>query len=71
MGGEMRNVYRSSVRKPEGKRPLERARHRWEDNIKMNLKEIGCENMDWIHLGEDRVRWQAVVEKLMHDIQAR
>jgi hypothetical protein len=52
--GEKRNVYRLLVRKPEGKRPLGRPRHRWVDNIKMNLGEIGWGSMDWIGLPQDR-----------------
>jgi hypothetical protein len=47
--------------KPEGKRPLERPRRRWEDNIKMDLQEMGCGGMDWIELAQDRDRWQALV----------
>ena len=45
---EMRGVYRVLVGEPEGNRPLERPRNRWEDNIKMNLQEVGCGGMDWI-----------------------
>jgi hypothetical protein len=48
--GERKGVYRFLVGKPEGKRPLWRPRHRWEDNIKMDLQEVGCGGMDWIHL---------------------
>jgi len=44
--------------KPEGKRPLGRQRHRWEDNTKMDLQEVGCGAMDWIELAQDRDRWQ-------------
>jgi len=54
------------VGKPEGKRPLGRPRHRWEDNIKMDLQEVGCEGMDWIKLAEDRDRWQAVLNAVMN-----
>jgi hypothetical protein len=59
MGGaysthEMRNAYKILVRRPEGKRSLGRHRHRWEDNIRMDLREIGWEGMDWIHLAQDR-----------------
>ena len=43
--------------KPEGKRPLGRPRRRWEDNIKMDLQEVGCGSMDWIELAQDRDRW--------------
>jgi len=49
-------VYRVSVRKPEGKRPLGRPRRRWEDNIKMYHQEVGCGNKDWIELAQDRNR---------------
>jgi len=52
--GEMRGVYRVLVGKPEGKRPYGRPRHRWEDNIKMDLQEVGCGGMDWIQLAQDR-----------------
>jgi hypothetical protein len=51
---EKRNVYRILVGKPEEKRPLRRPRRRWEDNIKMDLKEIGRHCMEWIHLARDR-----------------
>ena len=54
--GESRDVYRVLVRKPEGNRPLGRPRRRWEDNIKMDLQEVGCEGMDWISLAQDRER---------------
>ena len=59
--GEKRGVYRVLVGKPEGKRPLGRPRHRWEDNIKMDLQEVGCGGMDWIELAQDRDRWQPLV----------
>ena len=59
--GEGRGVYRVLVGKPEGKRPLGRPRCRWEDNIKMDLEEVGCECMDWIELAQDRDRWRALV----------
>jgi len=52
--GERKGVYRVLVGKPEGKRPLERPRGRWEDNIKMDLQEVGCGGMDWIELAQDR-----------------
>jgi hypothetical protein len=60
--GEMRNVYKVLVRKPEGKRPLGRSRRRWEDNIKMDLKEIWFEVVNWIHLAQNRDRWRALVD---------
>ena len=59
--GERRGVYRVLVGKPEGKRPLGRPRHRWEDNIKMDLQEVGCGGMDWIELAQDRDRWRELV----------
>jgi hypothetical protein len=64
--GEERNIYRVLVGKSEGKRPLGRPRHRWEDNIKMNLQEVGCGGMDWIKLAQDRDRWRAVVNVVMN-----
>jgi len=54
------------VVKPEGKRPLERPRHRWEDNIKMYLQEVGCGYMDWIKLAQDRNGWRALVNAVMN-----
>ena len=59
--GEGRGVHRLLVGKPEGKRPLGRPRHRWEDNIKMDLQEVrgGCG--DWMELAQDRDRWRALV----------
>ena len=51
--------------KPEGKRPLGIPRHRWEDNIKMDLRELGCGCMDWIELAQDRDRWRALVNVVM------
>ena len=55
-----RNAYRILVGKPEGKRPLWRPRRRWEDNIKMDLREVGCDAGDWIDLAEDRDQCQAL-----------
>ena len=55
---QFRNTYRVLVGKPESKRPLGRSRRRWEDNIKMNLREVGCDPRDWIALAEDRDRWR-------------
>jgi len=54
------------VGKPEGKRPLERPRCRWEDGIKMDLKEMGCGGMDWIELALDRDSWRALVNAVMN-----
>jgi hypothetical protein len=59
--GKGRGVYRILVGKPEGKRPLGRSRHRWEDNIRIDLQEVGCGCEDWIGLAQDRDRWQALV----------
>ena len=64
--GDRRGVYRVLVGKPEGKRPFGRPRLRWEDNIKKNLQEIGCEGMGWIELAEDRDRWRALVNAVMN-----
>ena len=64
--GERRVVYRVLVRKPEGKRPLGRPRLKWEDNIKMDLQEVGCWNKDWIFLAQDRDRWRALVNAVMN-----
>jgi len=59
-------VYRVLVGRHEGKRPLGRPRRRWEDNIKMDLQEVGCGGMDWIELAQDRDRWLAVVNAVMN-----
>jgi hypothetical protein len=64
--GETRNAYRILVGKPEGKRPLGRPRHRWVDNIKMDLREIGWDGMDWIELAQDRDQWRALVNMVMN-----
>jgi len=64
--GERKGVYRVLVGKPEGKRPLGRPRCRWEENIKMDLQEIGCGGMDWIELAQDRDRWRALVIAVMN-----
>jgi len=53
------------VGKPEGKRPFGRPRSRWEDNIKMDLQEMGCGGMNWIELAQDRDRWRALVNAVM------
>jgi hypothetical protein len=63
---EGRNVYRVLVGKPEGERPLERPRRRWEDGIKMDLGKIGWGSVEWIHLAQDRDRWRAVVNAVMN-----
>jgi hypothetical protein len=59
-------VYRVLVGRPEGKRPLGRPRHRWEDNIKMDLREIGVDGANWILLAQDRVQWWAFVSTVMN-----
>jgi hypothetical protein len=64
--GEESNVYRVLMGKPEGKRPFERTRHRWEDGIRMDLREIGCESVDWLQLAQDRDWWQALVNTVMN-----
>ena len=64
--GERREVYRVLVGKPEGKKPLGRPRRRWDDNIKMNLQEVGCGCMDWIGLAQDRDRCRSLVKAVMN-----
>jgi hypothetical protein len=63
---EEMNVYRVLMGKPEGKRPLERPRHRWEDGIRMDLREVGCGSVDWVQLAQDRDRRLAVVNTVMN-----
>ena len=64
--GERRGLYRVLVGKPEGQRPLGRPRCRWEDNIKIDLQEVGCGVMDWIELAQERDKWRAVVNAVMN-----
>jgi len=64
--GDKRGIYRVLVGKPEGKRPLGRPRRRCEDNIKMNLQEVGCGGVDWIELAKGRDRWRALVNEAMN-----
>jgi hypothetical protein len=66
MRWEGRGVYRVLVGKPEGKRPLGRPWRRWEDNIKVDLQEVGCGDMDWIGLAQGRDRWRALVNAVMN-----
>jgi hypothetical protein len=64
--GATRNAYRILVGKPEGKRPVGRPRRRWVDNIKMDLREIEWDDMDWIDLAQDRDQWRALVNTEMN-----
>jgi hypothetical protein len=64
--GEKRNAYRILVGKPEGKKPLGRPRRWLVDNIKMDLREIGWDGMDWIDLAQDRDLWRALVNSVMN-----
>jgi hypothetical protein len=64
--GAKRNAYRLLVGNPEGKRPLERPRRRWVDNIKIDLREIGWDGGDWIGLAQDRDQWRALVKAVMN-----
>ncbi|KAJ4438940.1 hypothetical protein ANN_14894 [Periplaneta americana] len=64
--GESRNAYRVLVERPEGKRPLGRPRRRWEDNIKMDLREVGYDDREWINLAQDRDQWRAYVRAAMN-----
>ena len=63
---QSRNAYRVLVGKPEGKRPLGRPRRRWEDNIKMDLMEVGCDPGEWIDLAEDRDQWRAYIRAVLN-----
>jgi hypothetical protein len=64
--GAMRNAYRILVGNPEGRRTLRRPRHRWVDNIKMDLREIGWDGIDWIELAQDRDQWRALVNMMFN-----
>jgi hypothetical protein len=64
--GEGRGVYRVLVGRPEGKRPLGRPRHSWEDNVKIDIREIGIDGANWIRLTQDRVQWRAFVNTVMN-----
>jgi hypothetical protein len=64
--GEGRGACRVLVRRPEGKRPLGRPRSRWENNIKLDLREIGIDVANWIRLAQDRVQWRAFVNTVMN-----
>jgi hypothetical protein len=65
-GEERRRAYRALVGKPEGRRPLGRPRRRWEDNINMDLQEVGWGGMNWINMAQDRDRWRALVNAVMN-----
>jgi hypothetical protein len=64
--GEVRGAYNILVGRPEGRKPLGRTRRRWEDNIIMDLRDIGFEDADWIHLAQDRDSWRALVNTVMN-----
>jgi len=64
-----RGIHRVLVGQPEGNRPLGRPRHRWEDNIKIDLQEVGCRGMDWNDLAQDRDRWRALVNVVMKNLR--
>jgi len=64
--GEWSGVYMVLVEKPEGKKRLGRSRRRWDDNIKMDLQEVGCGSMNWIELAQDRDRWPSLVDVVMN-----
>jgi transposase len=64
--GEGRGVYRILVGRPECKRPVGRPRRRWEDNIMVNLREIGIDGANWIQLAQDRVQWRVCVNTVMN-----
>jgi hypothetical protein len=64
--GERRNAYRILVGKPEGTKPLGKPRHRWVDNIQMDLREVGWDGRDWIDLAQDRDRWRDHVKAVMN-----
>jgi hypothetical protein len=59
--GDRRGVYTIVVGKPEGKRPLGRLSRRWDDNMKLDIQEVGCGGMDWVELAQDRDRCRALV----------
>jgi hypothetical protein len=64
--GKEKGVYKVLVGKPEGQRPLGRPRHKWEDNIRMDIQEVGCGGMDWIGLAQDRDRWRPILNAVMN-----
>jgi hypothetical protein len=64
--GEKRNAYRILVGKPEGKRQLGRPKRRWVDNIKMDLREIGWDRVDWMDMAQDRAQWRALLDTVLN-----
>jgi hypothetical protein len=64
--GERRGVYKVLVGIPEGNRPMGRSRHRWDDNMKMDLQELKCGGMDWIELAQDKDSWRVLVSTVMN-----
>jgi len=62
----MRNAYKISIRKSEGRRQLRRPKHRQEDNIRMDLMEIGCVSVDWMHLAQERNQWWVLVNTVLN-----
>jgi hypothetical protein len=64
--GDKRKLYKVLVGNPEGKRPLGRPRRRWEDGIRIDLRETGLGSVDWMQLAQDRDRWRAVVSAVMN-----
>jgi hypothetical protein len=64
--GKKKTAYRLLMGKPEGKRPLGRSRHRWVDNIEIDLLDIGCGGVDWIGLAQDGDKWRALLNAIMN-----
>jgi hypothetical protein len=64
--GENRNSYKVFVGNTEGKRSLGRSGHRWKESIRMDLKEIGCGGVDWMHLEQERYKWRALVNTVIN-----
>jgi len=64
--GTRKGVYRVLMERPGGRRPLGRPRLRWEDNIKIDLQEVGCGGMDWIDVAQDRDRWRVLMKAVMN-----
>jgi hypothetical protein len=64
--GAMRNAHKILVGKPEGKRPLAKPKRTWEDNIRIDIKEIGWQGVDWMHMAQDRDQWRAPVKTVMY-----